>query len=85
MCRVLLDAGVDPTVASLQGATAIQLATDERTKTVLMANEGGGPIGPADWKSLETQLLDASKSGDLDIVQVPVIFEFRSFCKCVGK
>lgn len=69
MCRVLLDAGVDPTIASLQGATAVQLTADERTKAVLTAKDSP-PIAPTDWKSLESQLLDASKSGDLEVVQV---------------
>lgn len=69
MCRVLLDAGVDPSVTSLQGSTAVQLAADDRTKGVITATNMG-PIASSDWKSLETQLLDASKSGDLEVVQV---------------
>ena len=62
-CRVLLGFGADPTIVSLQGYTAAQLATESVGK--LLA-EDPAPHGGAD---IEYQLLEAAKAGDLELVK----------------
>lgn len=60
-CRVILSYGVDPTIISLQGYTAAQVATENVLKILQ-----DPPSGSAD---VECQLLEAAKAGDLDQVQ----------------
>lgn len=61
-CRLLLSHGVDSTTMSLQGYTAAQLAT-ENVKKVLRE-------GPSvEVTDVDIQLLEAAKSGDLDLVK----------------
>lgn len=59
-CRLLLSHGIDPTIVSLQGVTAAQMAPENVLK--ILKN-------PPDTSDLELQLLDAAKAGDLDTVQ----------------
>lgn len=60
-CRLLLGSyNIDPTIISLQGYTAAQLASESVLK--ILKN-------PPDTVDLEVQLLEASKTGDLDTVQ----------------
>lgn len=59
-CRLLLSYNIDPSIISLQGYTAAQLASE----TVLKILKN-----PPDTVDLEVQLLDASKTGDLETVQ----------------
>ncbi len=67
--------GVDVGVVSLQGNTALELATNDRTRLILVS-----PIISimkhssidSDLVSIETKLLDASKAGDLDTVKVRI-------------
>lgn len=59
-CRLLLSHGIDPTIVSLQGLTAAQMAPENVLK--ILKN-------PPDTTDLELQLLDAAKAGDLDTVQ----------------
>lgn len=59
-CRLLLSYNIDPTIISHQGYTAAQLASENVLK--ILKN-------PPDTSDLEVQLLDASKTGDLDTVQ----------------
>lgn len=59
-CRLLLSYNIDPTIISLQGYTAAQLASESVLK--ILKN-------PPDTVDLEVQLLEASKTGDLDAVQ----------------
>ncbi|KAK8741276.1 hypothetical protein OTU49_002592, partial [Cherax quadricarinatus] len=57
-CRVLLQFGIDPTIISLQGYTATQVATDPVQRLL---------HGPG--VDSEQQLLEASKSGDIECVR----------------
>lgn len=59
-CRLLLSHGIDPSILSLQGLTAAQMASENVLK--ILKN-------PPDTVDLELQLLDAAKAGDLDTVQ----------------
>lgn len=59
-CRLLLSYNIDATVISLQGHTAAQIAS-ENVVNILK--------NPPDTTDLEVQLLDASKTGDLETVQ----------------
>jgi len=61
-CRVLLTFGVDPSIVSLQGYTAAQLATDSVSKLLAEEPANGGV-------DIEYQLLEASKAGDLELVK----------------
>ncbi|KAG7164267.1 poly [ADP-ribose] polymerase tankyrase-1-like 2 [Homarus americanus] len=61
-CRVLLQFGVDPTIVSLQGYTATQVATDPVQR--LLHEDPPGP-----GVDSEQQLLEASKSGDIECVR----------------
>lgn len=63
-CRLLLSYNVDSTITSLQGYTAAQLATENVLK--ILKN-------PPDTSDLEAQLLEASKTGDLEAVQRIVV------------
>ncbi|XP_017772298.1 PREDICTED: tankyrase [Nicrophorus vespilloides] len=60
-CRILMSYSVDPTIVSLQGYTAAQVASENVLKILQ-----DPPTGSAD---VECQLLDAAKSGDLEQVQ----------------
>lgn len=59
-CRLLMSYSIDPTIISLQGFTAAQLASENVLKILK---------DPSDTVGLETQLLDAAKAGDLETVQ----------------
>lgn len=59
-CRLLLSYGIDPTLISLHGMTAEQMASENVVK--ILKN-------PLDTVDLEVQLLDAAKAGDLEAVQ----------------
>lgn len=61
-CRVLLQFGIDPTIISLQGYTATQVATDPVQR--LLHEDPPGP-----GVDSEQQLLEASKSGDIECVR----------------
>eukprot|EP00106_Octopus_bimaculoides_P015464 XP_014782906.1 PREDICTED: tankyrase-1-like [Octopus bimaculoides] len=61
-CRLLLSHGVDPTTMSLQGYTAAQLAS-ENVKKILREGPSIGVV------EVDIQLLEAAKSGDLDLVK----------------
>ena len=61
-CRILLTFGVDPSIVSLQGFTATQLATEPVTKILAEEPTQGGI-------DIEYQLLEASKAGDLELVK----------------
>ncbi|XP_045483729.1 poly [ADP-ribose] polymerase tankyrase [Harmonia axyridis] len=60
VCRILLSYNVDTTVVSLQGYTAAQMASEDVQKIFQ------DPPGSAD---VECQLLEAAKSGNLELVQ----------------
>lgn len=59
-CRLLLSYNIDATIISLQGYTAAQIAS-ENVVNILK--------NPPDTTDIEVQLLDASKTGDLETVQ----------------
>lgn len=59
-CRLLLSYNIDTTIISLQGYTAAQIASDN-VRNILK--------NPPDTVDLEVQLLEASKTGDLETVQ----------------
>ncbi|XP_015120588.1 poly [ADP-ribose] polymerase tankyrase [Diachasma alloeum] len=59
--RILLSYNVDPTIVSLQGYTATQVATENVLK--ILENP------PSCTEDVEIQLLEASKSGDLTAVE----------------
>jgi tankyrase len=61
-CRILLTFGIDPSIVSLQGYTAAQLATDSVFKLLAEEPANGGI-------DIEYQLLEASKAGDLELVK----------------
>ena len=101
-CRLLLQYGVDPSIVSLQGYTAAQLAPDTIQKLLMRDTEeiinnnssataaapagaagepGSGASGAGGGASVvggamagatdvDMQLLEAAKSGELDIVKV---------------
>ncbi|XP_046487171.1 poly [ADP-ribose] polymerase tankyrase isoform X1 [Neodiprion pinetum] len=60
-CRILLSYNVDPSIVSLQGYTASQVATENVIK-ILQDPPGG-------TEDIEAQLLEASKAGDLTAVE----------------
>ncbi|KAK9871342.1 hypothetical protein WA026_011608 [Henosepilachna vigintioctopunctata] len=60
-CRIMLSYNVDTSIVSLQGYTAAQVAS-ENVQKILQ----DPPAGSAD---VECQLLEAAKSGDLELVQ----------------
>ena len=62
-CRVLLTFGIDPSIVSLQGYTAAQLATEPVSKILTEEPASGTGI------DIEYQLLEASKAGDLELVK----------------
>ena len=66
-CRMLLAAGADATIVSLQGATAAQLSTESVSK--LLSEEPSSQAGA----DLEYQLLEAAKAGDLELVKKVVV------------
>lgn len=61
-CRLLLQYGIEPSIVSLQGYTAAQVATEPIAK---MLREEPAPGGT----DAEHQLLEAAKAGDLDTVK----------------
>uniref|UniRef100_A0A336MN10 Poly [ADP-ribose] polymerase n=1 Tax=Culicoides sonorensis TaxID=179676 RepID=A0A336MN10_CULSO len=60
-CRLLLSFSVDPNIVSLQGYTAGQLASENILKIL--------QDPPSDTIDIESQLLEASKAGDIDTVK----------------
>lgn len=66
-CRILLAAGADPSIVSLQGFTAAQLSTESVSK--LLSEEPSAQAGA----DLEYQLLEAAKAGDLELVKKVVL------------
>ncbi|XP_012287563.1 tankyrase isoform X2 [Orussus abietinus] len=60
-CKILLSYNVDPSIVSLQGYTATQVATENVLKILLDP--------PSGTEDAEAQLLEASKSGDLSAVE----------------
>ena len=61
-CRLLLSYGADMSIVSLQGYTAVQVAT-EAVQKILNENQTPSSV------DVEYQLLEASKAGDLDLVK----------------
>uniref|UniRef100_T1ISP3 Uncharacterized protein n=1 Tax=Strigamia maritima TaxID=126957 RepID=T1ISP3_STRMM len=61
-CRILLSYGVDPSIVSLQGYTAAQVATESVQKLFLENPSNGGA-------DVENQLLEAAKAGDLTLTK----------------
>lgn len=59
-CRLLMSYTIDPTIVSLQGFTAAQLASENVLKILK---------DPPETVDLEVQLLEAAKAGDLETVQ----------------
>ena len=64
---MLLAAGADASIVSLQGATAAQLSTESVSK--LLSEEPSSQAGA----DLEYQLLEAAKAGDLELVKKVVV------------
>uniref|UniRef100_H2ZNG0 Poly [ADP-ribose] polymerase n=1 Tax=Ciona savignyi TaxID=51511 RepID=H2ZNG0_CIOSA len=62
VCIVLLNHGIDPTIISLQGFTAAQMAT-ESIQQLLQVNY------TSELANTEKKLLEAAKAGDLDVVK----------------
>jgi len=60
--RILLTFGVDPSIVSLQGYTATQIATEPVGKLLAEEPAAGGI-------DIEYQLLEAAKAGDLELVK----------------
>ncbi|KAB7507404.1 Tankyrase-1 [Armadillidium nasatum] len=61
-CRLLLQYGIDPSIISLQGYSAIQVSTDAVQRLLHDDPPGTGV-------DTEQQLLEASKSGDMECVR----------------
>ncbi|XP_048249327.1 poly [ADP-ribose] polymerase tankyrase-1-like isoform X1 [Haliotis rufescens] len=61
-CRLLMSYGIDPSIVSLQGYTAAQLAT-ENIQRLLIEDP---PVGGTD---IDYQLLEAAKAGDMEMVK----------------
>ena len=73
-CRILLNFGADPSIVSLQGYTAAQLAASDPVAKLLAEEPpaaGGGSNGSpaAAGTDVEYQLLEAAKAGDLELVK----------------
>ena len=68
-CRILLTFGVDPSIVSLQGYTAAQLATDSVAKLLAEEPANGGI-------DIEYQLLEASKVGFSNIGLFKIYMKF---------
>lgn len=60
-CRIMLSYGVDPTIVSLQGYTAAQVANENVQKIL------NDP--PSAGVDVEYQLLESSKAGDVEVVK----------------
>uniref|UniRef100_A0A2R5LDL0 Poly [ADP-ribose] polymerase n=2 Tax=Ornithodoros turicata TaxID=34597 RepID=A0A2R5LDL0_9ACAR len=60
-CRLLLSYGVDPTIVSLEGYTAAQVANEAAQKILHEPHRGSA--------DMEYQLLEAAKAGDLEVVK----------------
>lgn len=65
-CRILLSYNVDPSIVSLQGYTAVQVATENVTK-ILQTTKPTEPGGSC--VDVESQMLEAAKAGDSEQVQ----------------
>ncbi|XP_059179207.1 poly [ADP-ribose] polymerase tankyrase-1-like isoform X1 [Physella acuta] len=61
-CRLLMSFAIDPSIVSLQGYTAAQLATENIQKLL----REDPPVGGTD---IDIQLLEAAKAGDLELVK----------------
>ncbi|KAH9524840.1 Poly [ADP-ribose] polymerase tankyrase-2 [Bulinus truncatus] len=61
-CRLLMSYAIDPSIVSLQGYTAAQLATENIQKLL----REDPPVGGTD---IDIQLLEAAKAGDLELVK----------------
>lgn len=68
--RLLLSHSIDPSIVSLQGYTAAQLATEDVLKILKEPQ--------SDNVDLECQLLEASKTGDLETVKKIVLSNSRN-------
>ncbi|CAG0880158.1 unnamed protein product [Darwinula stevensoni] len=64
-CRTLLNYGVDPQIVSLQGFTALQVA-NETVQNLLLEEH---PVGGRGNVDVASQLLEAAKQGDLELVK----------------
>ncbi|KAG1652408.1 Tankyrase-1 [Nymphon striatum] len=60
-CRILMMYGVDTSIVSLQGYTAVQVATEGVQKMLTDPPTGGADV--------DYQLLEAAKAGDLEVVK----------------
>lgn len=60
-CRLLLSYSVDPSIVSLQGYTAAQLASENVLKILKNPH--------TETTEIESKLLEASKAGDLETVR----------------
>ena len=70
--RILLNFGADPSIVSLQGYTAAQLAASDPVAKLLAEEPpaGGASSSPAAaGTDVEYQLLEAAKAGDLELVK----------------
>ncbi len=67
-CRILLSFGADPTIVSLQGYTAAQLADEPVAK--LLAEEPSSPSGA----DVEYQVIYYLKSNHSEISSFPLLF-----------
>uniref|UniRef100_A0A5S6QKX3 Poly [ADP-ribose] polymerase n=1 Tax=Trichuris muris TaxID=70415 RepID=A0A5S6QKX3_TRIMR len=65
-CKLLLDKGVDASIVNLHGLTACQLATGA---TAELIGEHPAVVSKSTRRSIERQMLEASKAGDLQSVK----------------
>jgi tankyrase len=66
--RVLLRFDIDPSIMNLQGKQAKDVASTEAVRALLEEEETTANAAVADRRTLELQLLEAAKSGDIEIV-----------------
>ncbi len=74
-CRILLSFGADPTIVSLQGYTAAQLADEPVAK--LLAEEPSSPSGA----DVEYQVIYYLKSNHSEINSFPLLFQLLEAAK----
>ncbi|CAF5147128.1 unnamed protein product, partial [Rotaria sp. Silwood1] len=73
-CRFLITHKIDTSIVSSYGQTALDMASASNIQQLLMTYENEKVILTPNITDLQLQLLEASKSGDLDVVKRVLTF-----------
>ncbi|UJR37371.1 hypothetical protein I4U23_030079 [Adineta vaga] len=68
-CRLLLTHNIDTLIVSISGHTASEVTTSSNIQQLLIKDDNEKIVSASNITDLELQLLEASKSGDLDVVK----------------